>query len=135
MNVEDYRAAGYSVSTLIQQATISLAEKDVVAAYIVPLIGTIPTEVEKGAEPLKTAIMSLSALLVSQRSIAATRAGAKTKNTPQSNTPTASDLLRQYAPSCARALAAIPTQHHKRPSEVCDDICGIFFKTNFFGNK
>ena len=132
MNVQDYKAAGFSFSTLIDQAVITRAENDVVAAYIVPLVGDVPTQEEREAEPLKTAIMSLAFLLVQQRSTTATRAGAKSKVSEQSITPTATDILRQNAPSCVRALCAIDPS--KNPVDRCSDICGIFFKSNYFYN-
>ena len=130
MNVSDYRAAGFALSSLIEQAVVTRAEKDVLAAYIVPLLGSTPTQAESEAEPLKTAIMSLSFLLVQERSAVATRAGGKTKQTPQSNTPTREELLQQNAPSCVRALQAIA--NGKNPVRVCSDICGVFFTTNTF---
>ena len=68
MNASDYKAAGYALSQLIEQAIITRAENDVISAYIVPLLGHIPTNDERGAEPVKTAIMALSFLLVQQRS-------------------------------------------------------------------
>ena len=133
MNVQDYRAAGYALSQGIEQPVVTRAEKDVIAAYIVPLAGHTPTQAESEQEPLKTAIMSLAFLLVQERSIAATRAGAKTKSTPQSGTPTHEDILRQNAPSCAKALCAIDAR--KNPVDECSDICGIFFRSNYFYTK
>ena len=130
MNVQDYRAAGYALSMQIDQAAITRAEKDVTAAYIVPLVGHVPTQAESEAEPMKTAVMALSFLLVMQRSAVATRAGAKTKNTPQSASPTYDDLLRQNAPTCVRALCAIDTS--KNPVHECSDICNIFFTSHYF---
>ena len=126
--MQDYRAAGYLLSTLIEQAVITRAENDVCAAYILPLIGHMPTADERAQEPLKTAIMGLSFLLVQQRSITATRAGAKTKLSEQSSTPTYDDIFRQNAASCKTALEAIDAEPYKK----CSDICRIFFKTNYF---
>lgn len=133
MNVTDYQTAGYGLSSLIAQPVITKAENDVIGAYIVPLIGHVPTTEEKATEPLKTAIMSLSFLLVQQRNIFATRAGAKTKNVQQSGTPTYEEVLQQNAPSCVRALCALNTGLN--PVKECSDICGIFFHNNFFGSK
>lgn len=133
MNVQDYRAAGYALSTLIDQAAVTRAEKDVTAAYIVPLVGYVPTQQQSEQEPMKTAIMALSFLLVMQRSAVATRAGAKTKQTPQSSTPSYDDLLRQNAPTCVRYLCALDAG--KNPVKECSDICGIFFTNHFFGKR
>ena len=133
MNVSDYRAAGFGLSALIDQAIVTRAENDVCAAYIVPLIGHTPTSEERGAEPLKTAIMALSFLLVQQRSATATRAGAKMKLSEQSTSPSYDDLLRQNAPTCANALYALNSD--KEPYKVCSDICRIFFATNYFYSR
>ena len=130
MNVQDYRAAGYALSTLIDQAAVTRAEKDITAAYIVPLFGNVPTQAQSEAEPIKSALMALSFLLVMQRSAVATRAGAKTKNTPQSFTPEAADIIRQNAPACVRYLCAIDPK--KNPVKECSDICGIFFSSHYF---
>lgn len=130
MNVQDYITAGYNLSPLIGQAAITRAEKEVTEAYIKPLVGHTPTESESAAEPLKTAIMRLSFLRISQQNISATRAGAKTKRTEASETPTYSEVLRQHAAMCAVALEAVGA----RPDKACTDICNIFFKTSYFHN-
>lgn len=128
MVLVDYKTAGYGLSQLIDQAVVTRAENDVVAAYIVPLIGHVPSAEEKAAEPLKTAIMSLAFLLIQQRTAVATRAGAKTKLSEQSNTPSADDILRQNAPACVKALRVIDPNAYKKVS----DICKVFFTTNYF---
>ena len=130
MDVQDYRAAGYGLSQVYDQAKVTRAENDVVAAYIVPLVGHVPTAVERATEPLKTAIMSLSFLLIQQRNAVVTRSGAKVKLAEQSSTPNADDVLRQNAPSCAAALRAIAGG--KKPYKECSDICGIFFSSYYF---
>ena len=130
MNASDYKAAGYGLSQLIDQAVITRAENDVLSAYIVPLLGHAPTEEERTAEPVKTALMSVSFLLIQQRSATATRAGAKSKLSEQSNTPSYDDLLRQSAPSCIAALEKVNPA--KQPYKECSDICRLFFTTNYF---
>ena len=133
MNVQDYRADGYGLSQQIDQAVITRAERDVVSAYIVPLVGETPTSEQIEEEPIRSAVMALSFLLISQRSSMITRAGAKLKQTEQSSTPTYEDVLRQNAPTCARYLQDIA------PLEVIsrkvNDVCGIYFKSNFFSRK
>ena len=128
MQVQDYRAAGYALSTLIEQAVVTRAENDVLAAYILPLIGHTPSAGELAVEPLKSAFMGLSFLLIQERSATATRAGAKSKLSEQSNTPTYDELLRQSAPTCVNALRSLDQEAHKKVS----DICRVFFTTNYF---
>ena len=130
MNVQDYKAAGYALSNQVEQASVTRAESDVVAAYIVPLIGHTPTEEERAAEPLKKAIMGISFLLLQQRNSTETRAGAKIKMTEQSTTPSYEELLRESAPSCVAALQRVAPQ--AKAWKVVSDICGLFFKTNSF---
>lgn len=130
MNVQDYKAAGYKLSQLIEQAIVTRAENEVVAAYIVPLLGHVPTEDERAAEPLKSAIMGLSFLLVMQRNSTETRAGVKTKLSAESTTPSYDDILRQYAPSCVSSLQAVAPA--ASPWKECSDICRVFFKSNYF---
>ena len=133
MNVQDYRADGYALSQVIDQAKITRAEKEIIAAYIVPLIGEQPTEEDIEQEPLRSAVMSCVFLLLSLRSAVATRAGAKTKMTAESSTPTQAEILAQNAPTCARYLQDLA------PFEIISnkvhDICGIYFKSNFFYTK
>lgn len=133
MNVQDYRAAGYALSTLIDQAAVTRAEKDIVAAYIVPLVGHVPTQTELDAEPMKNAVMSLAFLLIQQRSSVATRAGAKIKTTDHSNTPTYADVLHQNAPTCVHYLRQLAPG--KQPEKECSDVCGVFFRSTYFATK
>lgn len=133
MNVQDYRADGYALSQVIDQAKITRAEKEVIAAYIVPLIGETPSQEDIEQEPLRSAVMSCAFLLVSLRGAVVTRAGAKTKMTPESSTPTQADILAQNAPTCARYLQDLAPV--AIVSDKVHDICGIYFKSNFFYTK
>lgn len=133
MNTQDYRADGYTLSQWIDQAKITKAENDIVKAYIAPLMGRVPSQEERETEPYRSAIMQLSFLLVSQRSAVATRAGAKVKMTEQSNTPAYEDILHQNAPTAVRYLQDIAP--FEIISKKVDDICGIFFKSNYFYTK
>lgn len=129
MTAQNYRDAGYSVSTLIEQAAINRAEQDVINAYIVPLLGRIPTADEITNTPaLQSAIMACAFLLLIQRVAVATRAGGKEKQTNQSLNPTNADLLQQNAADCASKLRAL---NNGVIADV-DDICGIFFVSNYF---
>lgn len=129
MTAQNYRDAGYAVSTLIEQAAINRAEQDVINAYIVPLLGRIPTAEEITNTPaLQSVIMACSFLLLMQRVAVATRAGGKEKQTNQSLNPTNADLLQQNAADCANKLRAL---NNGVMADV-DDICGIFFVSNYF---
>lgn len=131
MSIEDYKQAGYLMSTNIPQAVIDRAEKDVLKAYIYPVMPDADTTAEGVA---RDALMSLAELLVKQRSIVATRAGAKEKNTPQSYTPDAWAILRHAAKDCALNMQMLANA-----AGVCywedkvTDICNILYRTNFIG--
>lgn len=125
MNVQDYRAAGFPLSQYIDEATVTRAEKQVQAAYIVPLAGT---NYDAEAEPYRGAILILAFLLIMQSQAQATRAGGKTKNTPQSQTPTQDELREQYAMQAHAALQAIDKDAPRKVS----DVCRIYFSTNYF---
>lgn len=131
MNVQDYKAAGYGLSQLIDQAVVTRAENEVITAYIEPLLGHVPTANERDTEPIKTAIMSLAFLLIQERNSTVTRAGAKNKLSEQSSTPTIEDVIRQNAPACQTALRKIDEYAHRK----CNDICRVFFSTIYFHNN
>lgn len=128
MNVQDYKTAGYNLSTLIGQSLVDRAEREIHDAYIQPLMGRALTEDEYKAEPYMSAIMALSYLLLQQRSISGTRAGGKVKQTEQSSTPTDVELLLQNARICDMKLQAIAD----KPYDKVHDICGIYFRSHFF---
>lgn len=133
MSIEDYKQAGYSVSALIAQAQIDRAEADVMQAYIMPL--------QADADPIedvlcRRALMELVMLLVLQRSIFATRSGAKEKQMPQSYSADRWNILSQSAMVCSMKLRTYAestgvTDWRKRIT----DICGVYFDTNFLNLK
>lgn len=125
MNVQDYKAAGYSLSQYIDQKVVDLAESEIAAAYLVPVVGE---DYDAEDEPYRSIIMCLAFLLISLRSASATRTGGKIKNAPQSTTPTADDLRSQYA---AKAHLYLSQMDGYKASMV-HDLCGIYFKSHYF---
>lgn len=128
MTKQWYLERGYKLSAQIEEAEIARAEADVEAAYITPIVGTsesVPTEIRQKA------VGSLAFLLLLQRSIFATRAGAKVKTGYNSQDASAWDVLQQEATTCHLALETLRKQPGvNAEAEVCD-ICKIYFKTNF----
>jgi hypothetical protein len=128
MTKQWYLEQGYKLSAQIEEAEIARAEADVTAAYIAPIVGTsesVPTEIRQKA------VGSLAFLLLLQRSIFATRAGAKVKTGYNSQDASAWDVLQQEATACHLALETLRKQPGvNAEAEVCD-ICKIYFKTNF----
>lgn len=130
MNVQDYRAAGYALSQYIDQAAVSRAEGDVVAAYIAPALGHVPTADDLADTDVQKALMALSFLAIMQRTAVATRAGGKEKQTANSLSPVYEDVLRQNAPTAAMYLRNIAVD--RKALKSVRDICGIFFRSQFF---
>lgn len=128
MNVQDYRTEGYNLSTLLDQSLVNRAESEVYTAYILPLVGDDLTTEEREEEPYRSAIMALSFLLLQLRTISGTRAGGKAKQTDKSTSPTHYDILLQNAHTCDMKLQAIADN----PQDSVNDICGIYFRSNYF---
>ena len=131
MSIEDYKQAGFLTSVQIQQAIVDKAEADAMQAYILPIAPDADTT-EVGAA--REALMSLADLLVKQRTIFATRSGAKEKTTPQSQSADDWRILRQCAATCALKLSTLAQSAGVGDWEnKVTDICGILYKTNFIG--
>lgn len=121
-----YIEHGYKLSSLIDEAEIARAEADVVTAYIEPIVGekTIP------AETRQDVIGNLAFLLLLQRNVFATRAGAKTKTGYNSADADAWAVIAQEAGSCHVKLEKLKSVVGGSSTEVVD-ICKIYFKSNF----
>lgn len=127
MTKQWYLEQGYKLSAQIEEAEIARAEADVKAAYVAPIVGTANVP----AEMVQRAVGNLAFLLLLQRSIFATRAGAKVAAGYNSQSASAWDVLQQEASACHLALETLRKQPGANAeAEVCD-ICKIYFKTNF----
>lgn len=131
MTKDWYLQHGFKLSPLIEQAEIANAEKDVRTAYITPILGSaaVPSEYEAVVE---NAVGNLAFLLMLQRSIFLTRAGAKIKTGYNSQEADAWAKLQQAAMSCHLALVALRKVPGADASAEVLDVCKIYFKSNFF---
>ena len=127
MTKQWYQEHGYEISSLISDATISRAERDVTDAYINPIVGSAKVS----AEVMERAIGNLAFLLILQRTIFATRAGAKVKTGYNSQEADAWAKLQQEAISCHLALEVLKNEPGVNPDANVTDICKIYFSTNF----
>lgn len=132
MNVQDYKIAGYPISQQISQDVIDRAESDVQAAYITPLVrnATVDCDVEA-----REALMACACYLVMQRSIVATRAGGKEKQTAQSTHADRWALLEQWSGACRVRLQALAEKVGvcSVRSLIDDRLCGFYFSTLYLG--
>lgn len=128
MTKQWYQENGYALSSLISDAEITRAERDVTDAYITPIVGsaTVSQEVKERA------IGNLAFLLILQRTIFATRAGAKVKTGYNSQEADAWAKLQQEASSCHLAIEMLKKEPGVNQDAPVTDICKIYFKTNFF---
>lgn len=130
MSIEEYKASGYLISTHISQAVIDRAERDVVSAYI-SIIDAAGVVSEDDKRP---AMMELAYTLALQRSIFATRSGAKEKTTPQSYTADRWALLSQQSATAAMRLKQLADKAGAKDWESkVYDICGLLYKTQYIG--
>lgn len=122
-----YSEHGFKLSSLIDDAEIARAEREVTAAYITPIVGdaTVTQAV------LENAVGTLAFLLILQKTLFATRAGAKTKTGYNSQEADAWAKLQQEAASCHLALETLKKQEGVNADAEVMDICKLYFKTNF----
>ena len=128
MTKQWYQDHGYEISSLISDATIARAERDVTDAYITPIVGSA----EVSTEVRDRAIGNLAFLLILQRTIFATRAGAKVKTGYNSQDADAWAKLHQEATSCHLAIEVLKKEPGVNPDAHVTDVCKIYFCTNFF---
>ena len=127
MTKQWYQDNGYEMSSYVSDAAIARAERDVTDAYVTPIVGN--ANVSK--EIKERAIGNLAFLLILQRSIFATRAGAKFKTGYNSMEADAWAKLQQEATSCNLQLEILKKQPGVNPDAHVTDICKIYFSTNF----
>ena len=122
-----YIEHGYKLSSLIDDAEISRAEREVTEAYITPIVGSAVVD----ETVLQNAIGNLAFLLILQKTLFATRAGAKVKTGYNSQDADAWAKLQQEATSCHLALETLKKQNGVNADAEVIDICKLYFKTNF----
>lgn len=127
MTKQWYQENGYEMSSYVSDAAIARAERDVTDAYVTPIVGNanVSNEIKERA------IGNLAFLLILQRSIFATRAGAKVKTGYNSMEADAWAKLQQEATSCNLQLEILKKQPGVNPDAHVTDICKIYFSTNF----
>lgn len=130
MTKDWYIQHGFKLSPLIEQEEIDSAEKTVNTAYVAPIVGStvIPSA---SVETVEMASGHLTFLLLLQRSIFLTRAGAKIKTGYNSQETDAWAKLQQAAMSCHLALEELRKVPGVNADAEVIDVCKIYFKSNF----
>ena len=138
MTAKEYQEHGFRLSLQVQQAEIMRAENAVYGAYLAKTYGDkTPAEVEQVTSvdgwatnaTLAECVANLAFLYLAQKSILATRSGGKVPNALSASTAGGWDNLAQAASDCALSLKRCNVA-----DEDMDDICGIYFKSNYFYN-
>lgn len=127
MTKQWYQEHGFKVSTYIDDAEITRAEKTVRDAYIAPIVGSASVS----QSVIEAAVAELAFLYMLQQSVFLTRAGAKTKTGYNSQDADAWARLQQAATSCHLALENLRKQPGANAAAEIVDVCKIYFKTNF----
>lgn len=127
MTKQWYQEHGFKVSTYIDDAEITRAEKTVRDAYIAPIVGSASVS----QSVIEAAVAELAFLYMLQQSVFLTRAGAKTKTGYNSQDADAWARLQQAATSCHLALENLRKQQGANAAAEIVDVCKIYFKTNF----
>ncbi len=145
MTAKEYQDHGFRLSLQVQQAEIGRAEFVVYNAYLSPLYGERDTA---GVAAITSAdgwatnallaecVANLAFLYLMQKSVLATRSGGKVPNALSATSASGWDNLAQAAKDCAFALqhCIVNVQDGAKATEKMYDICGLFFKSNFFYN-
>ena len=130
MNVQDYKSRGFAMSVQIDQSAIDRAEADVRSAYLDP----IGSRTEDNGCEYDDALMQLAYTLVLQRSIVATRAGAKEKTTAQSVSAERYNVQVQQVAACQFRLNQYAVKNGvEKPWRLVTDICRIYWKSFYKG--
>ena len=138
MTAKEYQEHGFRLSLQVQQAEIVRAENAVYVAYLAKTYGDkTPAEVEQVTSvdgwatnaTLAECVANLAFLYIAQKIILATRSGGKVPNALSASTAGGWDNLAQAASDCALSL-----QRCNVADGDMDDICGIYFKSNYFYN-
>lgn len=129
MTAQDLVNAGFPVSLHIDSAIITRAATDVRAAYVTPIVGTMADNAT-----ITDALNNLTFLLLMQRNVFATRAGGKTKSTLQSQEADTWQTLQEQAHTCHMKIEALRALEGATADAAVQDICKIYFKTNFFNS-
>lgn len=128
MTAQEYINDGFNLSLHIDQNKINRAERLAMQNYIKPIAGDEPN-----AEQVRSALMATAFLILLQNTLAETRAGAKIKNTPQSNNAEDYTILSQWAIQADAELKQLRNITGNHTAKI-NDVAKIYFKTQYFHN-
>lgn len=131
MTPTEYRSAGFRVSLQVPQKLLDRFEKQVVSAYIKPIVPAMADT----DELYMRATMTLAFGLMVKRNLFATRSGVKMKQSPEnSSDPDVWYSTETVNFDCHQVLEELRHTEGAVKSAKVNDIIGIYFKTNFWHN-
>ena len=129
MTPAEYQSAGFLLSSLINQKIIDRAENDIINAYILPICPNLPST----SDLYKKAVMTLSFMLMCKRAnVFMTRSGSKEKENQFSKDSDGWNNLQNLATDCHFIIEQLKSSEGANEKPKFIDICGIYFKTNFY---
>lgn len=120
---------GYNVSASIDQAQIDRAEREIVEAYVLPIL---PAAVDpENDDELAHAVASIAYLRLLQMTLKVTRSGTKEKTAQGSVNADQWAPIREQAPVAAMAVRKLRSMDGAVSGASVRDICGISVKSFF----
>lgn len=128
MTKEWYKSKGYHIGLEGTQEVIDRAEREVKVAYVNQILPNADFE----DEAVKQCLADLAYMRMLQITLFVTRSGAKEKFSSHSNN--ASDDAKFYEQGRVAALAVDRLRQMEGANATAhvDDICYLFFKSNYF---
>ena len=128
MTKEWYKAQGYHVGLEGTQEMIDRAEREVKAAYIAPILPAADFE----QADVMQCLADLAFMRLLQITLFVTRSGAKEKTGQYSLNASADAKYAEQGRVAASAVDRLRAMSGANATAKVDDICQIFFKSNFF---
>lgn len=130
MTKEWYKGKGYHIGLEGTQEMIDRAEREVKVAYIAPILPNADFELEG----VKQCLADLAYMRMLHLTLFVTRSGAKEKLSANSANASADAKFYEQGMVAASAVDKLRAMPGANATAKVDDICHIFFKSNFFYN-
>lgn len=130
MTKEWYKSQGYHIGLEGTQEVIDRAEREVKVAYVQPILPNADFD-EAG---VKQCLADLAYMRMLQLTLFVTRSGAKEKTSNYSTNASADAKFYEQGKIAAAAVDSLRAMEGANASAKVNDICHLFFKSNFFYN-
>lgn len=128
MTKEWYKSKGYYISLDGTQDMIDRAEREVKVAYVDPIL----PNADLNAEDVKQCLADLAYMRMLQITLFVTRSGAKEKFGDHSANASNDAKFQEQGRVSASAVDSLRAMSGAVADAKVNDICHLFFKSNFF---